>query len=374
MSIEKKYKIGILGAGQLGSFLAQSCEKNQIENWCLFYELDDDPGAVLYKKNSIKLFSDLKKRKKQLEKCETIVLENEFYSYEELKNINAKFIPDIDSYQHFYGKTSQRKFFHQLGLNCPKFWIVNDVSELDNIDQFPAILKRNLLSYDGNGNRECHSLSELHHYALELGFPLLVEEKLKLKKEFSVGVVSSENDYMLLPLTETFQKNHICHFVLGPMELDSDLQNKLNVEILKLKNANLIGLFAFEFFITEDDQIIINEGAARPHNSLHITQDLINRSQFDYIIDLCLNNQTIAPFSFKSKMGAMINLLGKKISHNPALSLGEIPSSVPYSIYLYGKKEGRIGRKLGHINLLNDQLSKQEFTKILDHVYEEYTI
>lgn len=374
MNSEKKYKIGILGAGQLGLFLANACEKNNVENWCLFFEKDDDPGAIIYKKNSIKLFSDLKKRKKQLEKCETIILESEFYSYEELKTIDAKFIPDIKSYQHFYGKTSQRKFFHSLGLACPKFWIVNDVSNLDNIDQFPVILKRNLFSYDGNGNRECHSLSELHHYALELGFPLLVEEKLKLKKEFSVGIVSNGVNILQLPITETFQKNHICHFVLGPMVLEPTLQEKLNEQLEKLKAANLKGLFAFEFFITEDDQIIINEGAARPHNSLHITQDLLNRSQFDYIIDLCINDQEISQFSFKAKMGAMINLLGKKVSINPALSLGPIPKNVIHSIYLYGKKEGRIGRKLGHINLLNDQLSKQEFTTLLDHVYEEYSI
>lgn len=374
MDNQKKYQIGILGAGQLGSFLADACCKHSVKDWCLFFEKDDDPGAILYKKNAIKLFSDPNKRKKQLEKCQFIILESEFYSYKELKEIQVKFIPDIKNYQHFYGKTAQRKFFHQLGLNCPKFWIINDVSNLDNIDQFPVILKRNLFSYDGNGNRECKNYSELHQYALELGFPLLIEEKINIKKEFSVGLVSNGREMIQLPLTETFQKNHICHFVIGPMNLETALQEKLNNQIEKIKKANLKGLFAFEFFISQDDQIIINEGAARPHNSLHITQDLINHSQFDYIINLCVNENSLENFSFKAKMGAMINLLGKKVSVNPKLTLGPIPNSVAHNIYLYGKKDGRIGRKLGHINFLNNELSSNDFTKLLDHVYEEYTI
>lgn len=374
MTEVKKFKIGILGAGQLGTFLANSCLKKNIEQWCLFYESEEDPGAIIHKKNAIKLFSDPEKRKKQLEKCEFILLESEFYSYQELKQVKAKFIPDIESYKNFYGKTNQRKFYHSLGMNGPKFKIVSDVSDLDNIDQFPVILKRDLFSYDGNGNRECQNFSDLHRYAMELGFPLLIEEKLDLKAEFSVGIVGSLNQKMILPLTETFQKNHICHFVLGPLFLNHDLQEKLNIELDKLKAAPLFGLFAFEFFITKDDQIIINEGAARPHNSLHITQDLLDHSQFDYIVDLAINPGKIEPYSMRAEMGAMINLLGKKEVINPTLTLGEIPKEIPHQVYLYGKKEGRIGRKLGHINLLNSSLSKNEFTKILDKVYEEYTI
>lgn len=374
MKIEKKYTIGILGAGQLGSFLADACIKKGIENWCIFYEKDDDPGALIYKKNAIKIFSEAHKRKKQLDKCETIILESEFYSYQELKTINANFIPSLDSYKNFYGKTAQRNFYHALGLNCPKFWVVNDVSELDNIDQFPVILKRNLFSYDGNGNRECKNLSELHKFAMELGFPLLIEEKLQLKTEFSVGIISNGTDIVQLPITETFQKDHICHFVLGPMHLPEHLNRVLQNELDKLKKANLVGLFAFEFFITIDDQIIINEGAARPHNSLHITQDLLDHSQFDYIIDLCIEKKQLYQFNFKANMGAMINLLGKKSSSPPVLTIGKIPDSIPHHVYLYGKKEGRIGRKLGHINFLNNQLSTKEFTNILDQVYEEYSI
>jgi 5-(carboxyamino)imidazole ribonucleotide synthase len=373
MNSTKKYKIGILGAGQLGTFLAQSCEK-KIDNWCIFYEKEDDPGYLKYKSHAIKLHSESKKRLKQLNNCEYIILENEFYSYEELNQVNSKFIPSIDNYKNFYGKVSQRKFYTGLGLNSPKYWIVSDVSELDNIDIFPVIMKRNLLSYDGNGNRVCNNRSELHRYAVELGLPLLIEEKLELKTEFAVGIVASKNDTLILPLTETFQKDHICHFVLSPFVLENKIQALLEIEIEKLKKANLFGFFAFEFFITHDNQLYINEGAARPHNSMHISMNLIDHSQFDYIINLAINDSHIEKYNYRADMGAMINLLGKKNCTNPKLSLGEIPTSLPHEIFMYGKTLGRIGRKLGHINLLNSTLPKTEFTKILDRIYEEYLL
>lgn len=369
----KKYKVGILGAGQLGALLAQSCIQKNI-SWCLFYESQEEPGFLLYKNNSIQLKSNPFERKLQLEECEVILLESEFYSYEELKEVNSKFIPSIESYKNFYGKIAQRNFYHSLGINGPQFWIAQKNSDLEKINQFPVIMKRNLFSYDGNGNRECKNSNDLKKYSEELEFPILIEEKLKIKSEFAVGIVFSKNKSLTFPLVETYQKNHICHYVISPFELPQNLKEKLEGEIEKLKSAFLFGLFAFEFFITEDGEIVINEGAARPHNSLHITMDLCTHSQFDYIVDLAVNDDEIKSYKMKAPLGAMINLLGRKESINPSLSLPQMPSDLPYRVYLYGKKQGRIGRKLGHLNLLNTHLNQKEFILLLDKIYEGYDI
>jgi 5-(carboxyamino)imidazole ribonucleotide synthase len=372
----KKYEIGILGAGQLGTFLADACEKHHVSSWCLFYEKDDDPGFLKYKKNSQKISIDQKKRIQQLNQCQTIILESEFFAWDELSKVEADFLPSLDSYKHFYGKINQRKFYSDLKLNSPNYWILSDVSDLDNINTFPLILKRNLFSYDGNGNRECKNLHELHRYAIELGLPLLAEEKLDLESEFAVGIVanSKTGEWLNLPLIETFQKNHICHYVIGPYSLNSDLKSKLDIEIDKLKKANLHGLFAFEFFITKNQEIIINEGAARPHNSQHLTMNLCEHSQFDYLIELALNQKKLSDVVLKSNSGAMINLLGKKNQTNPVLSLPKINQEYPFEVFMYGKTEGRIGRKLGHINILDLKNNKNEFTKLLDHIYEDYEL
>lgn len=371
--LEKKYKIGILGAGQLGLYLAHTCDKKDI-SWCIFYQNEDEPGAIQFKKNAVKLLKEPAKRKKQIERCEYIILESEFFPYDELVQYQSKFIPNLDSYKHFSGKINQRKFYNSLGMKAPKHWIINDISELDHVDQFPVIMKKDRFSYDGNGNRECHGLADLHRYILELGLPVLVEEKLNLKKEFAVGLVSNSREMIELPLTETIQKNHICHYVLGPIILPPLHHEKLEIEINKLKNANLFGLFAFEFFITDKDEVIINEGAARPHNSQHLTMNLIDHSQFDYLIDLAITPKKLSAYIYKAKMGAMINLLGKHDKENPNLILTEIPEDYPHEVYLYGKKIGRIGRKLGHLNVLNNQHNFNEFSKVLDSIREGYDL
>jgi 5-(carboxyamino)imidazole ribonucleotide synthase len=228
------------------------------------------------------------------------------------------------------------------------------------------------MSYDGLGNRECKNHHELHTYAVELGLPLLAEEKLDIKTEFAVGLVSNGTTSIELPLTETFFKNHICHYVIGPYQIEKNFELILKNEIDKLLKAKLKGLFAFEFFITNDNQIIINEGAARPHNSQHLTMNLCDQSQFDYIVNLALDSANLKPFHLNAPLGAMINLLGKKESIDPQLHLKPISSEYKYSIYMYGKKIGRVGRKLGHLNILSNNLNKIEFTKTLDEIYEGY--
>lgn len=375
MEKQPRYMIGILGGGQLGCLLANAVQA-KVNSWIIFCSHPDDPAFVFFPQHAMLLSEKSQIKREQLEWCEIIFLESEFNSYEELKNIRCKFIPDIENYKHFYGKINQRLFYQQLGLAQPDFWILNSPQDINELNEreidYPVILKRNLFSYDGYGNREAKNQNELIHFADELGFPLLVEKKLLLKTEIAVGLVFDGNVVIELPLIETFQKNYICHYVMGPAILPPAIKQALNFQIELLKNSSLKGLFAFEFFITEDNAIFINEGAARPHNSQHLTMDLCHKSQFEYLVDLALG-LPLEKSILKAPQGAMINLLGKKNIENPKLILPTIPASYPHNVYLYGKKQGRSGRKMGHLNILNP-FQDENFIHFLDQLTLEYEL
>ena len=94
--------------------------------------------------------------------------------------------------------------------------------------------------------------------------------------------------------------------------------------------------------------------------------ELCHKSQFDYLIDIALGTPLESPI-LKASEGAMINLLGKKDGENPTLSLPPIAKEFPYQVYLYGKRMGRKGRKLGHLNILNPH-NDQNFLKCLEMI------
>ena len=370
MGRDKTYSLGILGGGQLGCLLAYAIQKKTSipSTFKIFCTHKDDPAFHFFPEQAT-LLTEIK----QLESCDTVFLESEFHSYDDLRDLQCSFIPEIKNYQHFYGKINQRLFYKALGLAQPDFLVLNSEKNIVEINfDFPVMLKKNLFSYDGYGNREANTPQELIHYANELGFPLLVEKKLKLKTEIAIGLVFDGNDVIELPWIETFQKNYICHYVTGPAKLSLQIENALRTQIKLLKEAPLKGLFAFEFFVTENDQVFINEGAARPHNSQHLSMELCHKSQFDYLVDVALGIPLEKPIVLAAE-GAMVNLLGKSDRENPDLSLPPIPAHYPHTVYLYGKKQGRVGRKMGHLNILNPFQDKN-FFNFLDKLSLEYEL
>lgn len=373
----KTKKIGILGAGQLGLYTAIALKK-RTDNFTIFYQSDDEPGKTFFPDHAIKLKTDFNQRKRQLEICDCIILENEFFTFEELNQINTNFIPDISSYQHFYGKVNQRLFFESINIPGPKFKIIYDISDIDKVNFYPVMAKKNRMSYDGLGNFICNNQFELHDFILKSSLPVLVEELVSIKYEFSLGLVKFNQHTLEFPLSLNMQKDNICHYVLSPFQLDKNLEDQFLSIVEKIKKSQIKGLFAFEFFVTNDNQILINEGAARPHNSLHLTQDLCNIGQFDLLAEIALNNGDNNFFNDKisivAESGAMINLLGKIKSSPPELILSHTPKDLDFKIYLYGKKEGRVGRKLGHINIINHHESINEFKQEVDKVYKGYRI
>jgi len=140
-------------------------------------------------------------------------------------------------------------------------------------------------------------------------------------------------------------------YVTYPCQVNEIIQQQAQDYVSRiLEKLDTKGLFAFEFFLTKDDQLLINESAPRPHNSGHITLDSMNCSQFENHMRAVAGLHLRNPETVKEHV-IMVNLLGTQDGEfDPERVLSSIDDN-DLSITFYGKQRSRIKRKMGHINM-----------------------
>jgi len=130
------------------------------------------------------------------------------------------------------------------------------------------------------------------------------------------------------------------------------------VVTLIMEELNTKGLFAFEFFLTQDDQLVLNESAPRPHNSGHITLDLYDCSQFENHMRAIAGLELRDPQAQYDEM-IMLNLLGTQDGPFDEDKVMKDIGDGELSTTLYGKSHSRVKRKMGHVNLWGDKRWEQ---------------
>lgn len=365
--------IGIIGEGQLALMLAEALHKRQVS----FLSLSNGNDSPMHTFFPESVTSDVQEFR---EKCSVFTLENEFHSIEDLQLLLGEkaqnLFPDLSSYSHFADKISQRKFYESCGIPSPQWTALYCENDLDKLKAFtyPFVVKASKGGYDGKGVRIVGNDSELKKALSEFNFhsgnALLIEEKVKIKKEIARGFLRHKNGQTtFLPLVETVQEDGVCNLVTYPCEVFETIAH--NVELNLQKMAGLVGIFNFEFFLDENDNVLINEGAPRTHNSQHLTINASNYSQFD-LLSLYLTQPSEAPKTIETTSSAMINILGQKSGDAGDLKLPEI-SDVKIHPKLYGKKKSSPGRKLGHVNIVDIE-GKSDLKAIGKQILREYEI
>jgi phosphoribosylaminoimidazole carboxylase PurK protein len=402
----KSVCIGILGDGQLSLMLREAAEAQGID-FKVF--ADADVESVL--RNSGETQQKKSTLMDQFSSCSVITLENEFHTSKQLNDlsqwIGVPVVPSPEHYQNFEGKIAQRKFYQQLGIPSPKYWIIETSEALEQWSKtekhYPVIVKASVGGYDGYGVRVATQESEVTK-AFQDFKKIVIEEKINLLAEFAQGAIfDGKGRYLPLPLVETVQVNGICEYVLSEprmgrssadfKKIEQSIQNALR----KIAESKIEGLFNFEFFATQDAnqeiKILINEGAPRPHNSQHLTLDAVDdsiqkpASQFSlwmkYLQTRSLENLTDHLFDPKQsdsaitlKPAVMINLLGQANTDDYRLTLPTVPNTVTAYPKLYGKKQCRIGRKMGHLNLVANSMTmkSEELLSIAERIRKGYQL
>ncbi len=365
-SIKKKRNtvIGILGGGQLARMSAFQAIRMGFDIAILEKE-KDSPAGVLTKKEFVGRVDDKDVFTKFIEASDVITLENEFIdsSYlAEIENYGKIVIPSAKTISLIQDKLIQKSTLTKAGVPVPNFIPVDIESTYESISELLGrkfLLKSRKMGYDGHGNASIKNKSEFELSIQKLLLrhsALYAEEFVKFRKELAIMVVRTKKEIKCYPVVETIQKNHICHLVIAPAQIEKRI-SKLAEEIAihSVEAVKGYGIFGIEMFLDHQNRILINEMAPRPHNSGHYTIEGCITSQFENHIRATLG-LSLGSTEMVNKFAVMINLLGKRNDIGILQNYDEIISNDKIKLHIYGKKNSRIGRKMGHITITGDKL------------------
>ena len=169
---------------------------------------------------------------------------------------------------------------------------------------------------------------------------------------------SRNGNIRVYPLVETVQENHICKLVIAPASIDDEITSQaLTLATNAIKAIDGIGIYGVEMFLNANDELYINELAPRPHNSGHYSIDACVTSQFENLLR-AIFDWKLGSTDLITPAAVMINLLGKR---NGQVSFEHINyglSDEHVKLHIYGKKDNRVGRKMGHITVLNHSVER----------------
>ena len=350
-------RVGVIGGGQLAWMMGEAAEKLGIE---LFVQTPskNDPAVSRAVETILASVDDATATAKLATLCDVITFENEFINLSELKLLAQKgvcFRPSLDNLAPLLDKYDQRCYLQQIGLPVPRFTTLSPGQNILSPYGFPVVLKARRHGYDGQGTFILPDRAALEDTWQSLPQPeMLLEEFVPFEKELAViAARNAQGEIIVYPVVETYQKNQVCRWVIAPAEVSPKIQSQVKaITHTLLSKLQFVGVLGIELFLTNREEVLVNEIAPRTHNSGHYTLDACYTSQFEMqlraVTDMALGSPNL-----KSPAAVMVNLLGYEHSHHDYQDkLAEIANIPQAYIHWYGKKESRPGRKLGHVNVL----------------------
>lgn len=301
--------------------------------------------------------------------CDVITLENEFIDsavLRELQDISGTPIhPSPKSFSLIENKLIEKQTFENADIPVTPYALVASVDgfkKFGDLHGWPYLLKSSKGGYDGYGNKTVRNLEDAQKAYQELGGEegrdILAEAFVDFTHELAVQVARNETGHVIYPCCETVQENHICVAVKSPAPISPDLQDKAQQLALKATEAiDGKGIFAYEFFLTRDGELLLNESAPRPHNSGHYTIEGCVTSQFENHTRAVLG-LPLGDTSLIKPAVAMINLLGTHKRNALMEGTDAAMAEENGHLHSYGKLQSKPGRKMSHYTLLGDDMEK----------------
>lgn len=350
-------KVGILGGGQLGRMLLQAAANYPVETFVL--ENDEHAPATHlcdhFIKGDIKDYDAVYNFGKNLDTL-TIEIENvNVDALEALEKEGVTIIPKPAVLRTIRNKATQKKYYTDHQIPTSEYILTHNIQELaEQKAFFPAVHKIAEGGYDGRGVQ----IIETEH-DVPKGFDSLsvLEKMVDVDKEIAIMIaVSQSGDIAIYPPVQmVFDKGlNLLDFQLCPAELPEKTYWKAEaIALATVKNFNSPGIFAVELFVDREGNVLVNETAPRVHNSGHHTIEAHYSSQFDMVWRILLNY----PLGNTSAImpSVMLNIVGKEGHSGKARyeGLEEMLKIENAFFHLYGKKQTKPGRKMGHVTVIS---------------------
>ncbi len=355
-------RIGILGGGQLGRMLLQAAANYPVETFVM--ENDENcPAAHLchhFTKGDISNFDDVYNFGKGLD---ALTIEIEAVNEDALQKLEAEGVriyPKPAALKTIKNKILQKQFYKDNEIPTSEFIITQNKADLNHHTGFlPAAHKLAMGGYDGRGVELLRTKDDL---VKAFDAPAVLEKLVTIKKEIAVIIAVADNgENTLYPSVDMVFDNrlNLLEYQISPADIAEKVLWKVEAVALKVvKDLKSPGIFAVELFVDIDDNVFVNETAPRVHNSGHHTIEANFSSQFDMLWRVMLgyplgSTEHILP-------AAIVNLLGAEGHTGEAVyeGLNEILEIENVFVHIYGKKQTKPGRKMGHITILSKE--KQE--------------
>lgn len=363
--------IGILGGGQLGRMLALSGRAMGYR----FVTLDPTPDAPCGQaadKQIVAAYDNLEAARELAEQSDVITYEFE--------NVDAgvtgllmeeAYVPQgselLYTTQH---RLREKRAIEAAGVKVAPYREIDSLQTLQEAIAAlgtPCVLKTATGGYDGKGQwviRKAEEAAEAYEILARANTELVLEQFIHFHKELSViAARSPRGEVKAFPAAENIHVDNILHLSIVPARVPETVQKQAEALAIRIaEHLQITGLIAVEMFLTEDGQLYVNELAPRPHNSGHYTMEACRTSQFEqHIRAIC--NLPLGSTELMSPV-VMVNVLGEHVEpllqwlKNEAVTAKPSGANITPKIHLYGKHEAKHKRKMGHVNLLTDDVEK----------------
>lgn len=360
------FKLGILGGGQLGKMLLTETRKFDIQT--LVLEPSEEAPARYscngFYKGSLMDFDTVYQFGKMVDLL-TIEIENvNLDALDKLEEEGLPIYPSPKTLRLIQNKGKQKDYYVSNDIPTSPHQRFVDLNDLRNALakdelEFPLVWKCAQFGYDGNGVKICRSALDLVKLP---DVECIAEEMVPFKNELAVIVARSvSGEVKTYPVVEMEfhpEANQV-EYVICPARIDEKVAQKATEVALKVSEAfHHVGLLAVEMFQTADDEILVNEVAPRPHNSGHYSIEASYTSQFENHLRAILN---LPLGNTDSKVaGIMVNLVGEEGYSGQVVyeNIEKIMAIDGVTPHIYGKRETRPFRKMGHVTIVNEDMTE----------------
>ena len=364
--------LGIIGGGQLGMMLTEAAKKMP-EHISKVIVLDPNENCSASLVGAEQIVADFKNREAIIElseKVDIITYEIESGDSDVLKSVenNAEINPSPETLKIIQDKFLQKTFLQNNNIPVPDFIEIDNIEDVINgLEKFgyPALLKSRRDAYDGKGNFKIDSKNEIQKaYDYFKGQKLMLERFVPFKME--VSVIASRNtkgEIKTYPLVENIHEKNILRETIAPARTSNEVSEKS--EKIASDTMNVLkgaGVFGIEMFVTQNDEIVINEIAPRVHNSGHHTLQSGKTSQFEQHLRAILGLELGSTELIYNTI--MYNILGNLDFEGEYKKIKFSEKNI--FLKMYEKKISKPLRKLGHLNIVGTD--NQTMDKLLDEL------
>ncbi|WP_228852368.1 5-(carboxyamino)imidazole ribonucleotide synthase [Aegicerativicinus sediminis] len=360
------FKLGILGGGQLGKMMLYVTRKFDIAT-CVLDPSAEAPARLACNEFYQGDLLDYETVYNFGKKVNVLTIEIENVNIDALETLEKEGImvyPSSNTLKKIQSKAVQKLFYADNDIptsSFTRFAYTSEINEaLSNGSlEFPFVWKSAKFGYDGKGVKVVRNENDLN------GLPsveCIAEKLIDFKNELAVIVARNMNGeiatYPVVEMEFHPEANQV-EYVICPARIDDEVAEKARKVAHKVSEAfEHVGLLAVEMFQTHDDEILVNEVAPRPHNSGHLTIEANVTCQFEQHIRAILG---LPLGETDNKIGGiMVNLVGEEGYSGDVIydHIEDILSEAGVTPHIYGKKQTRPFRKMGHVTIVNNDISE----------------